>query len=77
LLPTIIYLQVIIQSVLRRGKMTQHPNNQPTQKASEEFVYEAPAIVYEGVLSTRAGSPIPPDPGAGLFGADSSDLFGE
>ncbi|MBK8431863.1 MAG: hypothetical protein IPL28_11495 [Chloroflexi bacterium] len=57
--------------------MTQHPQTQPSLEVREEFVYEAPAIVYEGVLSTRAGSPIPPDPGAGLFGADSSDLFGE
>ena len=57
--------------------MTQHPQTQPSLEAREEFVYEAPAIVYEGVLSTRAGSPIPPDPGAGLFGADSNDLFGE
>lgn len=57
--------------------MTQHPNTQPIQEQEEVVLYEAPAIVYEGMLSTRAGSPVPPDPGAGLFGAERSDLFGD
>jgi hypothetical protein len=55
--------------------MNQEMYTQPAQE-SEVNVYEAPAVIYEGLLTTRAGSPIP-DPDGGLFGASSSDLFGE
>ena len=55
--------------------MNQELNTQPAQE-SKVTVYEAPAVIYEGLLTTRAGSPIP-DPDGGLFGANSSDLFGE
>jgi hypothetical protein len=39
---------------------------------SEQKEYEAPAIVYEGKITTRAGSP----EGAG-DGVDPADLFGK
>ncbi len=39
----------------------------------EQIVYEAPAIIYEGVVSTRAGSPLG-NP-AGVDDIDPSDLF--
>ncbi len=44
------------------------------QETRERVPYEAPAIVYEGELTTRAGTPIPvqgPD-----SGVDPADLFG-
>ena len=34
--------------------------------------YEAPAIIYEGELTTRAGTV----PGPGAPGADPADIFG-
>ncbi len=37
-------------------------------------VYESPAVVYEGKISTRAGSPLGP---SGSDGVDPADLFGE
>ena len=36
--------------------------------------YEAPAVIYDGAISTRAGSPIP---GPGSDGSDPADLFGQ
>ncbi len=43
------------------------------EKKQIEVVYEAPAIIFEGDVSTRAGSPIndealPVDPSIDLFG---------
>ena len=41
---------------------------------SDEPVYEVPEVIYEGDISTRAGTPIGPDapspvdPGVDLFG---------
>lgn len=40
------------------------------QERSEGVPYEAPAIVYEGQISTRAGTPITP------VAVDPADLFG-
>ena len=47
-----------------------------TQEKRERLPYETPAIIYEGLITTRAGSPPgggAPDPGEGL---DPVDLFG-
>ena len=44
-------------------------------EADQRLPYEAPAIVYEGVISTRAGSPQNISPGASGDGVDPSDLF--
>lgn len=44
------------------------------QEKSSTQIYEAPAIIYDGVISTRAGSPI----GTGIDGTDGvdpADLF--
>lgn len=38
-------------------------------------VYEPPQIIYEGLVTTRAGTPEPPRPGDG--GVDPADLFGK
>ena len=38
--------------------------------------YEAPAIIYNGVITTRAGSPTGGD-GDGADGIDPADLFGD
>lgn len=39
----------------------------------DSTIYEAPAIIYEGTISTRAGSPTPvPD----IFDTDQSSIFG-
>ena len=37
--------------------------------------YEAPAVIYEGSIGTRAGTPVP-DPTAGdIFSSSSSSIF--
>lgn len=47
-----------------------------TKKATGEHkeIYERPAIIYEGMISTRAGSELPDAPNAS--GADAADIFG-
>lgn len=54
----------------------QPQESQTTLPQSEIEVYEVPAIVYEGAITTRAGSPVPT--GSGLFDSPESgtDLFG-
>jgi len=42
-------------------------------KEEQRTIYETPAIVYEGLISTRAGSPLG-NP-AGSDGIDPADLF--
>ncbi|MBE2220546.1 MAG: hypothetical protein IAF02_03345 [Anaerolineae bacterium] len=43
-----------------------------------ECVYKAPAIIYEGIITTRAGSGPTGDPaGSGESGVDPADLFGD
>lgn len=51
------------------------PFGQP-YKEEKRMPYERPAIIYEGQITTRAGSPTVPD-GARSDGVDPSDLFGE
>lgn len=51
---------------------------QPSQTASNyspkrDQSYQAPAVVYEGVITTRAGSPFGNPDDAGV---DPTDLFG-
>lgn len=41
---------------------------------SEQKEYQAPAIIYEGKITTRAGSPAAPGSGDGV---DPADLFGK
>lgn len=43
-------------------------------KVQSEKEYEAPAIVYEGKITTRAGSPTGVEPGDAI---DPSRLFGK
>ena len=45
-----------------------------TEQKVERAAYEAPAIVYEGFITTRAGSPI--NRGSSDPSADPADLFG-
>ena len=54
----------------------QPQESQTTLPQPETNVYEAPAIVYEGAITTRACSPVPT--GTGLFDSPESgtDLFG-
>lgn len=53
------------------------PENRQEQEVNvEERVYEAPAVIYEGKISTRAGSPTSVDDGASGHVIDPSDLFG-
>lgn len=47
----------------------------PQSEADQRLQYEAPAIVYEGVITTRAGSPAGVTPGDSDAGVDPSDLF--
>lgn len=43
---------------------------------SKKQSYQAPEIIYEGVISTRAGTPTDPG-GPGFAPADPVDLFGD
>lgn len=43
------------------------------QDSGESVSYESPAIIYEGEITTRAGTP--PE-GSGAQGVDPADLFG-
>ena len=42
----------------------------------KEEPYTPPAIIYDGVISTRAGSPLGGGDGNGADGVDPADLFG-
>ncbi len=48
------------------------PENESLQK-QEQAAYEAPGIIFEGVINTRAGSPLS-NP-AGVDDIDPADLF--
>lgn len=50
------------------------PDKTP-QDSGDRLPYEAPSIIYEGELTTRAGSP-PGDPITGDYEVDPSQLFG-
>lgn len=47
-----------------------------TKKKERRAPYQRPAIIYEGTITTRAGSPIGGSPGVDDGGADPADLFG-
>lgn len=47
------------------------------QKVANVANYQPPAIIYEGTISTRAGSPIGPRPGGDDQAIDPVDLFGD
>jgi len=38
-------------------------------------IYETPAIIYDGMISTRAGSPLGGEPSNNADGVDPADLF--
>ena len=40
-----------------------------------EQVYEVPAVIYDGLISTRAGSPLGSTTSGGADGIDPADLF--
>lgn len=44
------------------------------QDTVERLPYEAPSIIYEGELTTRAGTGV--DPITGDYGVDPAKLFG-
>jgi hypothetical protein len=44
-----------------------------TPNQQEQETYEAPQVIYEGEISTRAGSPPPPP----SIDGDATDLFGD
>jgi hypothetical protein len=50
-------------------------------KQEAHGAYEVPRIVYEGVITTRAGSPVPQGGPGDILGPDGSvspeDLFGK
>jgi len=39
--------------------------------------YTPPAVIYDGAITTRAGSPLGGGDGNGADGVDPADLFGE
>lgn len=53
---------------------TKQPETE-SKKGVDRADYEAPAIVYESIITTRAGSPAGATDGAGT-GVDPADLFG-
>jgi hypothetical protein len=56
--------------------MQQHPESQDVQKENTKE-YQTPEIIYEGVISTRAGTVTDPGgPGGNTAPADPVDLFG-
>ncbi|MBE2199339.1 MAG: hypothetical protein IAE79_12065 [Anaerolinea sp.] len=46
------------------------------KEQDQRAVYEVPAIIYETLITTRAGSPLAID-GRGADGVDPADLFGK
>ncbi len=46
---------------------------------NEKPTYEAPAIIYKGIITTRAGSggPVGDPSGSGESSVDPADLFGD
>lgn len=55
-------------------KSTVQQAQQPTVNNNSQYTYEVPAIIYEGTITTRAGSPL--GGGDGDAGVDPADLFG-
>lgn len=51
-------------------------NHLEENKQESRVVYEAPAIIYESVITTRAGSPLSIN-GSDADGVDPADLFGK
>ncbi|MDJ0754582.1 MAG: hypothetical protein QNJ45_13745 [Ardenticatenaceae bacterium] len=51
------------------------PKTEQTHKPLEEIIYEAPSIIYEGMISTRAGST--PTDAPAEDEASGVDLFGD
>lgn len=53
------------------------PNHHaPENKSTDRAPYESPAIVYEGLITTRAGTPVSiKDNVTGDTGAGAEDIF--
>jgi hypothetical protein len=57
-----------------------HDPQQLTVNHNEQNLYEAPAIIYKGTITTRAGTPGEPGGapgGSGESAVDPADLFGD
>ncbi len=56
--------------------MNQQPSEVETNitENNQPLPYETPAVIYEGVITTRAGSPV--GGGDSEKGVDPADLFG-
>jgi hypothetical protein len=52
---------------------TESKKTNSKEQSDRRATYEAPAIIYEGVITTRAGSPVFSPEGDGV---DPADLFG-
>lgn len=50
---------------------------EPESEPPARVVYEAPAVIYEGIISTRAGTPMSIEPDPVKDGVDPADLFGD
>lgn len=53
---------------------TMRESQQPSVNDDNQRAYEVPAIIYEGTITTRAGSP--EGGGDGESSIDPADLFG-
>lgn len=54
-----------------------HDPQQLTVNHNEQNLYEAPAIIYKGTITTRAGTPFGEPGGSGESAVDPADLFGD
>jgi hypothetical protein len=50
---------------------------QARNRDEEEKQYTSPAVIYDGTITTRAGSPLGGGDGNGVDGIDPVDLFGD
>ena len=55
----------------------QQPTETPFQGALYLTPYTPPAVIYDGAITTRAGSPPGSGNGDGANGVDPADLFSE
>ena len=59
------YPFILVEKLLKEKKWIEHLKR------------EEPAIIYDGSITTRAGSPLGGGDGNGANGVDPADLFGE
>ncbi len=56
--------------------MSNAKHNHEPKKQEKRTPYEPPRIIYQGKISTRAGSPLGTGPDSSPNGVDPADLFG-